>query len=29
MSEALLVKNIYMQVADQGILDPQVHADTL
>jgi len=29
MSEAMLVKNIYMQVADQGILDPQVLADTL
>lgn len=27
--EAMLVKNIYVQVADQGILDPQVLADTL
>ncbi len=27
--EAMLVKSIYMQVANQGILDPQVLADTL
>lgn len=28
-NEAMLVKNLYIQLADQGKLDPQVLADTL